>query len=101
MADLLVLTRPAEWRRLQRSNLNILGQRKKKSGLNATKRAVGKYARAAFAKRKRNRAICPDSEGGESQVSESRTLAKGREGDQSRSMEKGELHCEGRQVPRR
>ena len=33
---------------------------KKKSGFSATKRAVGKYARAAFAKRERNRAVCPE-----------------------------------------
>ena len=42
----------AAWRRLQRKNLNKLG-------LSVTERAVGKYARAAFAKRKRNSAICP------------------------------------------
>ena len=38
----------AEWRRLQPKNLNILGLPKKKSGLSATKRAVGKYAGAAI-----------------------------------------------------
>ena len=31
---------------------------KKKSGLSATKRAVGKYVIAAFAKKEKNRAIC-------------------------------------------
>ena len=31
---------------------------KKRSGLSATEKAVGKYARATFAKRERNRAIC-------------------------------------------
>ena len=31
-----------------------------KSGLSATERAVGKYAGAAFAKRKRNRAVSPE-----------------------------------------
>ena len=30
-----------------------------KSSLSATERAVGKYARAAFAKRKTNGAVCP------------------------------------------
>ena len=30
------------------------------SGLSATERAVGKYARAALAKRKRNRGVCPE-----------------------------------------
>ena len=34
--------------------------RKEKSGLSATERAVGKYARAAFSKRKRSRAVCPN-----------------------------------------
>ena len=34
--------------------------KKKKGGLSATERAVGKYARAMFAKRERNRAICPE-----------------------------------------
>ena len=30
------------------------------SGLDATERAVGKYARPVFAKRERNRAVCPE-----------------------------------------
>ena len=38
-------------------NLNILGLPKKKGGLSATERAVGKDARATFSKSKRNRAI--------------------------------------------
>ena len=50
----------AEWRRLQRKNLSILGLPKEKSGLNATERAVGKNAGAALGKRKRNRAVCPE-----------------------------------------
>ena len=33
---------------------------KEKSGLGATERAVCKYARAAFARRKRNRAVSPE-----------------------------------------
>ena len=50
----------AEWHRLQQKNLSILGLLKRKSsGLSATERALGKYAGAAFAKRKRNRAVCP------------------------------------------
>ena len=48
----------AEWLRLQRKSLNILGLLK--SGLSATERAVGKYARATFAKWKRNRAVSPE-----------------------------------------
>ena len=34
--------------------------RRGKSGLSATERAVGKNAGAALAKRKRNRAVCPE-----------------------------------------
>ena len=58
----------AEWRRLQRKNL-YRTFRKGKSGLSATERAVGKNTGAAFAKRKRNRAVCPKHQimGGESQ----------------------------------
>ena len=36
------------------------GPAENESGLSATERAVGKYARAAIAKRKRNRAVCPE-----------------------------------------
>ena len=50
----------SEWHRLQLKNLSISGLRKGKSGLSATERAVDKYAGAAFAKRKRNRAVCPE-----------------------------------------
>ena len=50
-----------------------------KSGLSATKRAVGKYVSAAFAKRKSNKAVCLDCQivkGERVKVSKSRTLAK-------------------------
>ena len=40
--------------------LEHTGTAEKKSGLSATKRAVGKYARDAFAKRKSNRAVSPE-----------------------------------------
>ena len=68
----------AEWRRLQRKNWAC---RKGKSSLSATERADGKYAGAAFPKRKRNRAVCPEHqimrwEGVE--VSENRILARER-----------------------
>ena len=59
----------AEWRRLQRKSLNILGLQKRKSGLSATEKAVGKYAATTFAKKKRNRAVSPEYQimsGGES-----------------------------------
>ena len=64
MADLLVRPRPAE--SLQ-NGAGFCGKtyaywacRKGKSGFKATKSAVCKDARAAFAKSKRNRAICPN-----------------------------------------
>ena len=52
------------------------------SHLDATERAVGKYARAAFFKRKINRARCSKHQivrGQRVQISESPTLAKKRE----------------------
>ena len=70
----------------------------------ATERAVGKNAGAALAKRKRNRAVCPEYQvmrGERVKMGESRTLAR-EKGDQSESMErKGGLHREQRQIPRR
>ena len=45
LAEILEHARPAE---------------KKRGGLDATERAVGKYARFVFAKRERNRAVCPE-----------------------------------------
>ena len=72
----------AEWCRLQQKNVSILGLLKWKEWSSATERAVGKYVRATFAKRKRNRAIYPKQEiiWWESQGE--------REGDQSGSMER-------------
>ena len=77
---------------------------KGKSGLSATERAVGKDAGAALAKRKRNRAICPEHQvmrGERVKVSESCTLTKKR-GIRARVCgAKGGLDREGRQAPRR
>ena len=52
-----------EWRKLQRKNLSILGLLKKKVALLPQREhggndGVGKFARVAFAERKRNRAVC-------------------------------------------
>ena len=64
MADFMVLPRPAK--RVQngtgfsRKTGANWACRKGKSGLSATERAVGKNAVAALAKRKRNRAVCPE-----------------------------------------
>ena len=52
---------------------------KGKSGLGATERAVEKNAGAALAKRKRNRAVCPEYQimrGERVKMGESRTLAR-------------------------
>ena len=77
---------------------------KGKSGLSATERAVGKNAGAALAKRKRNRAICPEYQimrGERVKVGESRTLARVG-GIRARACRgKGGLDHEGRQIPRR
>ena len=54
---------------------------KGKSGLSATEKAAGKYARAAFAKRKRNRAVSPEYQIMREErvkVGESRNLARDR-----------------------
>ena len=61
---------------------------KGKSGLSATERAVIKNAGAALAKRKRNRAVCPEYQimRGESQNGREPHLGE-KEGDQSESME--------------
>ena len=62
---------------------------KGKGGLGATKRAVGKYGRATFSKRKRNKAVTLEHQimrGKRVTASESRTLA----GDQSNQRSKRE-----------
>ena len=71
-----------EWCRIQRKNLSILGLLKWKEWSSATERAVGKYVRATFAKRKRNTAICQEYQimrWEKVKVSESHTLARERE----------------------
>ena len=76
----------AELRRLQPKNWNILACQKGKSGLSATERADGKNAGAALAKRKRNRAVCPEYQimrGERVKVGESRTSLKEVEGSMS------------------
>ena len=91
----------AEWRRLQQQNFSMRACRKRKSGLSATERAVGKNARTAFAKGKRYRVICTDHQivrWERVKVSESCTLT--REGGMRAEIwgGKGGLHSEGRQV---
>ena len=83
MADFMVLLRPAK---SVKNGAGLSGKtganwacRKGKSGLSATERAVGKNAGAALAKRKRNRAVCPEYQvmrGERVKVGESRTLAR-------------------------
>ena len=77
---------------------------KGKSGLSATERAVGKYAGVSPAKRKRNRAVCPEYQimrGERVKMGESRTTARAR-GIRARAWRgKGGIHGEGKQIPRR
>ena len=78
-----------EWRRLQRNNLSILGLLK--SGLSITERAVGKNAGAALAKRKRNRAVCPEYQIMREErvkMGESRTLAREGGSEQEHGVER-------------
>ena len=85
-------------------NLEHTGPAEKDSGLIATKRVVGKYASAAFAKRKRNRAVCTKYQivrWERVKVGESRTLAKKRGIRAGVWRGKDGLHSEERQVPRR
>ena len=70
----------------------------------ATERAVGKNAGAALAKRKRNRAVCPEYQimrGERVKVGESRILARVRRIRARAGRGKGGLHRERRQIPRR
>ena len=82
--------------------LEHTGPAENENGLSATERAVGKYARAALAKR--NRAVCPEYQvmrGERVKMGESRTLARVR-GIRARAWgAKGGLDSEGRQIPRR
>ena len=58
--------------------LEHTGHAEKESGLSATEKAVGKYAEAAFAKRRRNRTVSPEYQiirEERVKVGESRTLA--------------------------
>ena len=78
--------------------------KKEKSGLSATERAVGKNAGAALTKTKRNRAVSPKHQIMREErvkVDKSRILARKR-GIRARARSgKGGLHREGRQIPRR
>ena len=96
MADLLVLLRPAK---SVQNGAGFSGKtgtywacRKGKSGLSATERAVGKNAGAAFAKSKRNRAVCPEYQimgGGERvKMGESPTLARKRGSERGHGVER-------------
>ena len=102
MADMLVLRRPAK---SVQNGAGFSGKtgtywacRKGKNGLSATERAVGKNAGAALAKRKRNRAVCPEYQimrGRESRCARVRGIrARAWRG-------KGGLHRKRRKIPRR
>ena len=108
MADFMVLPRPAK---SVQNGAGISGKtgtywacRKGKSGLSATQRAVGKNARVALAKRKRNRAVRLEYQimrGERVKMGKSRTLARVR-GIRARAWRgKGGLHGERGQIPMR
>ena len=94
----------AEWHRLQRKNLNILGQRKRKDWPQCHRESSWQELRpfqkekAALAKRKKNRVVCP-----EYQIMRGRESRWAREkGITTRAWRgKGGLHDEQRQLPRR
>ena len=90
----------AEWRRLQRKNLSILGLLKRKEWSQC--HSVGKNVGAALAKRKKNRlSKAPDHEGERVKMGESRTLARVR-GIRARALSgKGGVHSEQGQIPMR
>ena len=108
MADFMVLPRSAK---SVQNGAGFSGKtgtnwacRKGKSGLSATERAVSKNAGAALAKRKRNRAVCPEYQimrRKRVKVGESRTLARVR-GIRARAWSgKGGIHREQGKIPRR
>ena len=106
MADFMVLPRPAM---SVQNGAGFSGKTgaywacsKGKSGLSATERAVGKNAGAAFAKSKRNRAVCPKHQimkGERVKVGDSRTLARGRRIRARAWSGKGGIHRERKQIP--
>ena len=69
----------ADWCRLQRKNLNILGLPKKKEWPQCHKESSWQVRQAASVTRKRNRAVCPDHQimrWERVKVSESQILAR-------------------------
>ena len=98
MADFMVLPRPAK---SVQNGTGFSGKtgtnwacQKGKSGLSATERAVGKNAGATLAKRKRNRAICPEYQvmrGERVKMGESRTLARVRGSEREHGEERVDL----------
>ena len=94
----------AEWRRLQRKNLKKLGLPKRKEWLQCHRESSWQERRSRLAKRKRNRAVCPEYQimrGERVKVGESRTLASER-GIRARAWRgKGGLDRERRQILRR
>ena len=84
--------------------LEHTGPAENESGLSATERADGKNAEAALAKRKRNRAVCPEYQimrEKRVKVGESRTLARKRRIRVGAWSGKGGLHIERREISRR
>ena len=96
----------AEWRRLQRKNLNILGLPKRKEWPQCHRESSWQERRSHSCQKEKEHSRLSrvsDHEGEKVKVGESRTLAREREGGiRARACSgKGELHGERRQIPRR
>ena len=92
----------AEWRRLQRKNLCILGLLKRKEWPRCCRESSWQGRR--FCQKKKEQAVCPKYQivrGKRVKVSESRTLAREGEIRAGAWKRKGALHSKGKQVPRR
>ena len=82
----------AEWRKLKTKNLSILSLLKRKEWPRCQE-AVGRYAGAALAKRRRNRVVCPEYQimrGGESRWARAAPWRERRRSKRKRKEEKVE-----------
>ena len=93
----------AEWRRLQRKNLNVLGLLKRKEWPQCHRESSWQVrgSRPCQKEKEQSRlSIVSDHEGKRVKVGESRTLTREREIRARAWRGKGGLHSEGRQIPR-
>ena len=91
----------AEWRRLQRKNLNKLGLLKTKEWPQCHRESSCQVCRSRFCQKEKEQSCLsrvPDHEGERVKVGESRTLARERRIRARAWRGKGGLHREGRQI---